>query len=260
MKLLLTGAFSYTDEQLSMLQNAGFEITFVQNELEPLSVDCSSFDAVGCNNLFKYNSPELFANLKVVQLTSAGFDRVPVGYFAARGISLFNAKGVYSIPMAEWVLLKTLEIYKKSADFSSQQKKKIWQKHRDLLEICGKQVLIVGTGNVGCECAKRFKAFGAKVMGADIFDSKSEFVDEFYYMDRLKEALSRADITVLTLPLTDSTRGLFSEELFASMKDHSVLINVARGAIIDTDALTNALREDKLIGVALDVFETEPLE
>ncbi len=260
MKLLLTGAFSYTDEQLTMLQNAGFEITFVQNELEPLSIDCSAFDAVVCNNLFKSNPPELFENLKVVQLTSAGFDRVPVGYFATKGISLFNAKGVYSIPMAEWVLLKTLEIYKKSAEFSAQQKKKIWQKHRDLLEICGKQVLIVGTGNVGCQCAKRFKAFGAKVLGADIFDSKSEFIDEFYYMDSLKEALSRADVTVLTLPLTESTRGLFSEELFSCMKDSSVLINVARGAVIDTDALAKALKEDKFLGVALDVFETEPLE
>ena len=126
MKLLLTGAFSYTDEQLSILKNSGFEITFVQDECTELSIDVSVFDAVVCNNLFKYNDPEKFSSLKAVQLTSAGFDRVPVGYFASHSISLFNAKGVYSVPMAEWVILKVLEIYKNSAEFYKQQKKKIW--------------------------------------------------------------------------------------------------------------------------------------
>ena len=205
MKLLLTGAFTYSDEQLEKLRNSGFEITFVQNEHEPLQIDCSDFDAVVCNNLFKYNSPEMFTNLKVVQLTSAGFDRVPVGYFATHGISLFNARGVYSIPMAEWVVLKLLEIYKNSRAFFTQQKKKEWQKHRDLLEISSKRVLIVGTGSVGLECAKRLDAFGAQVMGADIYDSKSPYIHEFYPMEELVNILPTADVVILTLPLNDKT-------------------------------------------------------
>ena len=96
MKLLLTGAFRYTEEHLTALKSAGFEITFVQNELEKLSIDCSDFDAVVCNGLFLHNNVEDFKNLKAVQLTSAGYDRVPVSLFAKRGIALFNAKGVYN--------------------------------------------------------------------------------------------------------------------------------------------------------------------
>ena len=259
MKLLLTGAATYTEEQLNILKAKGFEITFVQNELEPLSTDCSQFDAVVCNNLFQYNPPESFTNLKAVQLTSVGFDRVPVGYFASKGIALFNARGVYSTPMAEWVVLKILEIYKRSAEFYAQQKKKVWQKQRNLLELTDKRILIVGAGSVGTECAKRLSAFNAKILSADIYDNGCKHFDEFYPMEELNEVLPTADIVVLTLPLTEKTKGLFNKETLSLMKDSSVLVNVSRGPIIDEQALADILSEGKLLGVALDVFEEEPL-
>ena len=259
MKLLLTGAFNYTEEQLNTLRSCGFEITYVQNELEKLQLDCSQFDAVVCNSLFLHNNVEDFTSLKAVQLTSAGFNRAPVGYLASKGIALYNARGVYSAPMAEWALLKILEIYKRSAVFSTQQKNKVWQKHRDLMELVDKRVLIVGTGSVGLECAKRLKAFDAQVIGADIYDSNSPFIDEFYPMEALASVLPTADVVILTLPLNDKTRGLFSGDVLALMKDDSVLVNAARGAIIDEAALTEKLREGKFTGVALDVFEEEPL-
>lgn len=259
MKLLLTGAFNYTEEQLNTLKSCGFEITYVQNELEELQIDCSEFDAVVCNNLFKANPVEKFTSLKAVQLTSAGFNRAPVGYLASKGIALYNARGVYSAPMAEWVLLKILEIYKHSPAFYTQQKKKEWKKHRDLLELVGKKVLIVGTGSVGTECAKRLKAFDAQVLGADIYDSGSPFIDKFYPMEAFSEVLPDADVVILTLPLNDKTRGLFSSSLLSLMKNDSILVNVARGAIIDEDALIEHLNAGKFRGVVLDVFEEEPL-
>ena len=259
MKLLLTGAAKYTEEQLHILKAKGFEITFVQNELEKLDIDCSQFDAVVCNNLFLHNPPEEFTNLKAVQLTSVGFDRVPVGYFASKGIALFNARGVYSAPMAEWVVLKILEIYKSSAQFYAQQKKKIWQKHRDLLELTDKRILIVGAGSVGTECAKRLHAFGAKILAADIYDKGCEYIDEFHPMEELSDILPTADVVVLTLPLTEKTKGLFDKETLSLMKDDSVLVNVSRGPIIDEESLSDILAEGKFLGVALDVFEEEPL-
>ncbi|MBE6738403.1 MAG: hypothetical protein E7566_07125 [Ruminococcaceae bacterium] len=259
MKLLLTGAFNYTEEQLNILKGCGFEIAFVQNELEKLSIDCSQFDAVVCNNLFKFNPAENFTSLKAVQLISAGFNNAPVGYLASKGIALYNARGVYSAPIAEWVILKILEIYKHSADFALQQKNKEWKKIRNLLELVDKRVLIVGTGSVGLECAKRLKAFDAQVIGADIYDSSSPFIDEFYPTEALTEVLPTADVVILTLPLNDKTRGLFSSSLLSLMKDDSILINVARGAIIDENALIQHLEKGKFKGVVLDVFEEEPL-
>lgn len=259
MKLLLTGAFKYTEEQFNTLKACGFDITFVQEEREKLSIDCSEFDAVVCNALFQYNPVEEFTSLKVVQLTSAGFNRVPVGYLASKGIALFNARGVYSVPMSEWVVLRTLEIYKHTREFYDQQKKKIWKKHRGLLELKGKRFLIIGTGSVGLECAKRLKAFDAEILGIDIKDSASPYVDQFYPMETLPDILPTADVVIITLPLTDKTKGLFSNELLSVMKNDSVLINVARGPIIDEQALTQKLTEGKFLGVALDVFEEEPL-
>lgn len=259
MKLLLTGAFKYTEEQLNTLRACGFDITFVQNEREKLACDCSEFDAVVCNSLFQFNPVEEFTSLKAVQLTSAGFNRAPVGYLASKGIALFNARGVYSIPMSEWVVLRILEIYKHSREFHDQQKKKLWEKHRDLLELKDKRFIIIGTGSVGLECAKRLKAFDAEILGVDIKDSSSPYVDLFYPMETLTDVLPTADAVILTLPLTDKTKGLFSEELLSLMKDDSILINVARGPIIDEQALTQKLSEGKFRGVALDVFEEEPL-
>lgn len=259
MKLLLTGAFKYTEEQLSALKNSGFEITFVQNELQKLSIDCSEFDAVVCNSLFMHNDVESFTSLKAVQLTSAGYDRVPVSVFAQKGIALFNAKGVYNIPMAEWAVLKTLEIYKNSKFFYKNQEQKLWEKNRNLMELYGKTVLIVGVGNIGQECAKRFKSFGTKVIGADIFDSKCEFIDEFFYMDSLNTALKICDVAVLCLPLTEKTEHLLNKETLSFFKDDAVLINISRGKVINEADLTHALLENRFSGVALDVFEEEPL-
>ncbi len=259
MKLLLTGAFRYTEEHLNALKTAGFEITFVQNELEKLTIDCSVFDAVVCNGLFLHNDVRNFTNLKAVQLTSAGYDRVPVSLFAQRGIALFNAKGVYNIPMAEWAVLKTLEIYKNSRFFHKNQEKAVWEKNRSLLELYGKTVLIIGVGNIGQECAKRFKAFGTKVIGADIFDSKCEFVDEFFYMDSLSTALKLCDVAVLCLPLTEKTEHLINKENLSFFKKGAVLINISRGKVINEADLIEALSEGNLRGAALDVFEQEPL-
>lgn len=259
MQLLLTGAFSYTDTQLASLKSAGFEITYIQNELQTLDIDCSAFDAVVCNSLFEYNDVNNFTNLKAVQLTSAGYDRVPVSIFAQKGIALFNAKGVYNIPMAEWALLKTLEIYKDSRFFYKNQEQKSWNKHRHLRELFGKTVLIIGTGNIGQECAKRFKAFGTKVIGVDIFDSKCEYIDEFFYIDSLQTAVKLCDVAVLCLPLNDKTRHLINEEILNLFKDDAVLINISRGKVISESALIKTLEQGRLSGVALDVFEEEPL-
>lgn len=259
MKLLLTGAFNYTDAQLAALKSAGFEITFVQNELEKLNIDCAEFDAVVCNSLFMYNNVDSFTNLKAVQLTSVGYDRISVSRFAQKGIALFNAKGVYNIPMAEWALLKTLEIYKDSKYFYKCQEQKLWEKNRNLKELFGKTVLIIGVGNIGQECAKRFKAFGTKVLGADIFDSKCEFIDEFFYIDSLQNALKLCDVAVLCLPLTEKTEHIINEETLSCLKDDAVLINISRGKIIDEADLIKVLKANKLSGVAMDVFEEEPL-
>ena len=259
MKLLLTGAFKYSQEQLNMIQSLGYEVTFVQDERVPLDIDVSEFEAVVCNSLFLYNDITRFKKLEFIQLTSAGLDRVPLDYLKEKGIKLFNAKGVYSIPMAEWVVLKILEIYKKSRVFYKNQELHKWEKQRDLLELTDKTAAIIGYGSVGTEIAKRLKAFGANVISVDRQVKEDDYVDESILIDDLDAALEKSDVIILTLPLTAETKHLINEEKIKVMKDNAVLINVSRGGIIDETALIESLKEDKFLGVALDVFEEEPL-
>lgn len=258
-KLLLTGAFNYTEEQIGALSGLGFEIVFVEDERKPLDIEVGNIYAVVCNSLFQYNSIEKFNSLRVIQLTSAGMDRVPRDYIEKAGITLFNAKGVYSIPMAEWVVLKILEIYKKSRKFYENQTLHKWEKQRDLLELTDKTAAIIGFGSVGQETAKRLKAFGVYIIAVDIMKVQADFIDEFVMFTDIDEVLGRADITVLSLPLNNDTLHMFDKDRIGRIKDKAVFINVSRGSVVNESDLINALKQGKFIGVALDVFENEPL-
>lgn len=258
-KLLLTGAFKYSQEQLNRLESLGYEIVFVQDERKTLNIDVSDIDAVVCNSLFLYNDIKEFKNLRTIQLTSAGLDRVPLDYINEKGIRLFNARGGYSIPMAEWAVLKILEIYKKSRVFYKNQELHKWEKQRELLELTDKTAAIIGYGSVGTEIAKRLKAFGVNVISVDKQIREDECVDEALLIDDLDSALEKSDVIILTLPLTDETKHLINEEKIKVIKDDAVLINVSRGGIIAETDLIESLRDDKFLGVALDVFEEEPL-
>ena len=105
----------------------------------PEDISCGEIEAVICNGLFLYTPPEKFPLLKTVQLTSAGLDRVPMDYMDAHGIKVFNARGVYSAPMAEFAVCSVLGFYKRSAFFSAAQSEHRWEKHRGLEELGGWQ-------------------------------------------------------------------------------------------------------------------------
>jgi len=258
MKLLITGAYQWTPEQMQALQDMGWELIFAQREDGQLPLEAYEAEAVVCNWLFVHQDIRRFSNLKRIQLLSAGLDRVPLEYIQQRSIEVFNARGVYSIPMAEFALCGVLQLYKGSRTFSQNQKLRRWEKQRDLLELFGKRVLIVGTGSVGTETAKRFRAFTEEVYGVDLYPTTDEAYRQVYPLEQLDQQLAISDIVVLTLPLTEQTRGLFSGERLDKIKRGAVLVNMARGGIVDETALLQRL-ENHLYGAVLDVFSTEPL-
>lgn len=257
MNLLVTGAWSDGKNCISELEAMGHNVTFMQYEKDTLPCDYEWVEGVVCNGLFLNHQIEKFINLKYIQLTSAGFDRVDMNYVKAHNIEIHNARGVYSIPMAEFALCGVLQLYKQAAFFRENQRKHLWEKHRGLLELAGKNVLIVGCGSVGNECAKRFKAFDCSITGVDLFPREDNLYSEMLPLDKLDNALKQADIVVLTLPLTEQTHHLIDNSKLSLMKEGATLVNIARGAIIDTKALLNHI--DRLTGAVLDVFEEEPL-
>ena len=235
-----------------------FRSIFHQFEKEKLLCPYEWVEGIICNGLFLYHSIEKFTSLRYIQLTSAGFDRIPMEYIQEKQIEIHNARDVYSIPMAEFAVGGVLQLYKKSSFFWKNKKKHGWEKHRGLLELHEKRVCIVGCGSVGTECAKRFQAFGCKVTGADLFPRKQEYYNKIVGLEHLDSVLSETDIIILTLPLTDATKYFMNDKKFALLKNGSVLVNISRGAIVDTQALIFAL--ERLGGAVLDVFEQEPLE
>ena len=257
MSLLVTGAWADAKAHFSELEAMGHTVNFLQFEKDNLPCEYAWVEGIICNGLFLSHPIERFTNLRYIQLTSAGFDRVDMDYVQAHEIEIRNARGVYSIPMAEFALCGVLQLYKQAAFFRENQKRHIWEKHRGLQELSGKRVLIVGCGSVGSECAKRFAAFGCEVIGVDLFPREDSLYSEILPLSQLDNALSTADVIVLTLPLTEQTKHLMNEERFSLLKSTAVLVNIARGAIIDTEALLNHI--DNLGGAVLDVFEDEPL-
>lgn len=260
MKLLLTGAFNYSAEQIKSLRAVGNDIIFIQDERVPLNIDVSEIDGVICNGLFLYNDIKQFKNLKYIQLISAGYDRIPLDYIKDKKIKVFNARGVYSVPMAEFAIGGILQLVKRFDLFYENKKKHVWNKSRTLGELFGKTSVIVGAGNIGSEIAKRLKAFDMTVIGVDIFNDSRLYFDKIELLDNLNDQLKIADIVILTLPFTDSTANMFDKTKFSIMKDTSIFVNVARGQLVNENDLIDALTKKEIAGAVLDVFNSEPLE
>lgn len=257
--LLLTGAFKYSEEQKQSLSNLGFTIWHLQQEQDELPINASLIDAVVCNGLFLYHNIDEFTRLKYIQLTSAGLDRVPLDKIQERNIVLCNARGVYSIPMAEWTIFRVLEYYKDANFFHNAQLDKQWIKNRRLKEINGCRVGIIGAGSVGQEVAKRFTAFGAYVDGFDVYEKKQENFENIFLIQSLESRIKDYDILIITAPLTPQTYHLISKSSLETMKSGAVLVNIARGALIDESAMCDVLARRPDLHAILDVFEQEPL-
>ena len=253
MNILITGAWQEAKKYIEIIEKRGHQVKFLQFEKDRIPCDYEWIEGIIGNGIFLTHPIEKFKNLRYIQLTSAGFDRIPIDYVKKHNIIINNARGVYSVPMAEYAIAGVLSLYKGQRVFLEKQKEKKWEKKRDLKELAGQKVCILGCGSVGIECAKRFYAFDCTVWGIDIRVRKIEHFSCIFGLNDTKEVLSKSDIVIITLPLTDETYHIFDYEMFDAMKPGAVLVNIARGALIDTEALIFALN-DKLGGAILDVF------
>lgn len=201
--------------------------------------------------------------LRWIQTTSAGVDRLLFDELRRSPILVTNASGVYSVPIAEQVLGMMLALARGLHVCVREQSQDRWpgpalRGKMDVLE--GGTCVILGLGDIGTEVARRAKAFDMKVLGIRRRPTeKPPFVDELLGPDRMAEALARADYLVVALPLTPVTRHIIDAQALSVMKPSAYVFNVGRGALIDEGALIEALREGRLAGAGLDVFETEPL-
>ena len=241
-------------------QKLGYEVYCHEDEKVPLSYDELGCDVLVQLDVFSHNRPEDFRNLKFVQALMVGTDSQPIEKLKSMGVSYASLKGVFDKPIAEFIIMRILDIYKHVRTFEAQQKGHSWKKRFDLLELTGKKAALLGTGHIGKETAKRLKAFDAYVDGFSRSGKSADYFDNVYTVDELEERIGQYDIVVVALPLAENIYHLFNDRMFATMKDNSVYINIGRGAVQDETALYNALKSGKLLGAAVDVFENEPLD
>lgn len=256
MNVLVTGAFQLNSEELAELETVGHRVLVHPDERIPVEQP-ERYEAVVCNGLFLYNPIERFTNLRLIQLTSAGLDRVPLDYVRAHGIELHNAAGVYSVPMAEFAVCGILQLYKQSRFFTENQARHKWEKHRGLRELSGKRVCILGCGDVGREIAKRLSAFGCRITGVNRTVRELPDFERVLPLEKLSDAASACDILICCIALTLETRGIVSKEIFGCLSSGAIFVNVARGALADETAMTAWLQNGG--HAVLDVFEEEPL-
>ena len=258
MNLLITGAFHPTPAQKARLESGGYTLFFHADERAAVPQP-ARYDAVICNGLFLYQDIGLFENLKVIQLTSAGLDRVPMDVIHRRGIRLFNAGDAYSVPMAEWAVWGVLSLYKNAAFFQKNNTDKRWEKDRSIRELAGKTALILGYGNTGRQIAKRLTAFDCRIIASDPAAAPDAWCERVILPDTADNWLPQADLVILTLPLTKETARYLDARRLSLLKADAVLVNLSRGGLVDEAALCAALAKGNLLGCVLDVFEQEPL-
>jgi phosphoglycerate dehydrogenase-like enzyme len=205
----------------------------------------------------------LMPSLKWVQLTSAGVDYLSgTGLLESKRVTVTTAGGCAAVAMAEYVMGTVLVHAKGILKCVRNMQEHHWERFAPV-SLYGKTIGIIGAGNIGREVARLAKAFHMKTLGLRLRARSKTYnfhgIDELYPPPYLGEVLSRSDYVVLSLPLTAKTYHLIDGEKLRLMKPTAFLVNVSRGSIIDEPQLVSALRNGRIAGAALDVFEKEPL-
>ena len=202
---------------------------------------------------------EAARELRWIHWAGAGVDAAVFPELAASDVQLTNARGIFDLPMAEWVLGMVICFAKQipqTLDFQAQAE---WN-HRITEKVAGKQTLVVGVGSIGRAVGRLLRAAGMEVeaIGRSARDGDVDF-GHIYAIDELHARLPGADYVVLITPLTEQTRNLFGAVEFAAMASHARFINIGRGALVVEADLLAALHDGQIAGAALDVFVEEPL-
>ena len=252
------------DPALSVLAEAGPGVRYVYGASAPEFESAPHPDALLiCSMGRKALEPvlALAPNLVWIHSRSAGLDSVTSPALAASSAVMTNGRGVFSRSLAEWVIGALLYFVKDFARLERNRKHGIWEVFEPD-DLAGRTLGIVGYGDIGHAIAERARRLGMRVLALrkrPALSGPDSWAEETLPPSELVTLMERSDDIVVTLPLTEETRGFVGETAIAALKPTGVLVNVGRGPVIDEPALVRALREKRIRGAALDVFDKEPL-
>jgi len=255
----------YTDRFVPILDQLGCDV-IIPEVYERLSEEeiltyAGEFDGTICGD-DRYSSKvirQCAPRLKVISKWGTGIDSIEKNTADTLGITVFCTTNAFTTPVSDSVLAYILTFSRKQPWLDRNVKGGRWEK------IPGKSLVestlgVIGVGNIGKAVLKKAHAFNMRLLGNDIVPISLEFTKKYEVdMVRLEDLLSQADFISINCDLNPTSRHLINAKMLALMKPSAVIINTARGSIIDESALINALEDKKIAGAALDVFETEPL-
>jgi D-3-phosphoglycerate dehydrogenase len=255
----------YTDHFLPILDQLGCDVIIPEvNERlseEEILTYAGEFDGTICGDdcysgkVIRQCAPRL----KVISKWGTGIDSIEKNTADSLGIQVFRTTNAFTTPVSDSVLAYILAFSRKQPWLDKNVKKGMW------IKIPGKSLVestlgVIGVGNIGKAVLKKAHAFNMRLLGNDIVQISQEFTKKYEVnMVRLEDLLCQADFISINCDLNPTSRHLINDKMLALMKPSAVIINTARGSIIDETALINALEDKKIAGAALDVFEIEPL-
>lgn len=268
LKILLTN--HYEGKPAEIIKSAvpdGFELEMLESvSQQELEGKVKEADYLLVSGRLKINRTVLenATNIKMIQRTGVGLDSIDLEYIRNHDIPFYVNKGVNAQSVAEHTILLMLASLRNLVEINENTKRGIWKKQAQGVcthELCGKTVGLIGMGAIGRKVAGMLKAFGAEVLYNDVSKMKQEDENtlEIKFSTR-EEIIEKSDIISLHCPLTDDTRHMINDRTVNKMKNGVILINTARGGLIDEAALINGIKNGKIAGAGIDVYEKEPVD
>lgn len=264
MKIALVGIYPTGTEKMfrKLLPAKDFEINVVNTQEKYDSLTDAEIIIL---RIFKLPKEVIQRNksLKLVEKWGAGYDTIDIESAGEANVIVCNVIGANACAVSEIAVLHMLATMRNLINHHQSMVKGVWTKG-DFMDtsftLMNKTVGLIGGGNIGRQVARRVQSFGAKVQYFDMFrlneEKEKEFNMKYVEMDEL---LRTSDVVSLHIPLTDETKNIINREKLALMKPTSIIVNTARGGLIDEDAIIDAINNKKLLGAGLDCFATEPI-
>ena len=263
MRIVILESLAVSDEILNRylqpLRRAGHEVEcFARTDDIPTQIrQIGNAEALIIANMpLKKEVIEACPNLKYIDIAFTGYDHIDMSAARARGIAVSNASGYATEAVAELVIGGVINLYRQLNQADKLCRGGKTKAGLSAFELHGRTVGLIGTGAIGSRTAELFRAFGCKTIAYNGFSHKPD-TDVIKYLP-LKELLEQSDILSLHCPLTDASRNFINRDNLKYMKKSAILVNTARGAVVNSQDLADALNNGQIAGAVIDVFENEP--
>ncbi len=263
MKIILLESLAISEEVLSgyakKLEELGHEFTaYSKDTNEDVQIErVKAADVIMIVNM-PLSAKVIHAsrNLKFINIAFTGFDHVALDAAKAKNVAVSNASGYATNAVAELVIGNVISLLRNVPQVDKRCRDGRTKEGLVGNELKGKSIGLIGSGAIGLRTAALFRCFGCEIIAFDPFPRTD--TPDYIELAGLEEVLRASDIVTLHCPLNESTKGLINKERIALMKKRAILVNAARGPIVDSEALADALNNGKIAGAAIDVFEIEP--